>query len=186
MPYKLDIKGWMGEDELQVIEQLAKTASPVGVIVEVGSFCGKSAWAWSMSTDPSVTVYCFDPFYEDILDHEGNKCNTWQEFQKNTAECKNIITIRGMTPEHAGYTDPRPIDVFFVDASHHNPSDWDIIQHFLPFVKSGGIVAGHDYTKYFSGFPVQFPDVNQNVHRLEELFDQKAKVTSTFWYFVKP
>ena len=186
MPYKTDIKGWMHEEELQVIEQLAKTAQPIGVIAEVGSFCGKSTVAWAMNADPSVTIYCFDPFYEAIEDHEGNVCNTWEEFQKNTAEFKNVIPIRGLTPQHAGYTDPRLIDVFFVDASHHNPSDWAIIEHFLPFVKPGGIIAGHDYNSYFCECPVAFPDVNLNVHRLEEMFNQKAKVTTTFWYLIKP
>ena len=186
MPYKLDIKGWMFENELKVIESLAKTASEVGVIVEVGSFCGKSSVAWAMSAHPSVTIYCFDIFYESLTDSKGNPCNTWEEFQKNTVEYKNIIPIRGMTPEHAGYTDSRPIDIFFIDAGHHNPNDWNIIEHFLPFVKSGGIIAGHDYSPYTTGLPIEFPDVNQNVHKLEEMLDQKAKVTGTLWYLIKP
>lgn len=185
MTYKLDVKGWMFDDELDVIEKLAKTAQPIGVIAEVGSFCGKSSIAWAMSADPSVTIYCFDPFYDNIEDQEGNICNSWEEFQQNTRDFKNIIPIRGLTPQHACYTDPRPIDIFFIDASHHNPSDWDIIQHFLPFIKKGGIIAGHDYTLYNSGCPITFPDVNQNVHRLEEMFNQKAKITSRFWYLVK-
>ena len=186
MPYKLNIKGWMHEEELQVIEQLAKTAGPVGVIVEVGSFCGKSSIAWAMSADPSVTIYCFDPFYEQIGDNEGNNCNTWEEFQKNTSEFKNIISIRGLTPQQSAYTDPRPIDIFFIDASHYNPSDWDIIEHFIPFIKPGGIIAGHDYSLYLTEPTIAFPDVNNNVHKLEEMFNQKAKVTKTFWYLIKP
>lgn len=187
MPYKLDIKGWMFEEELKVIEQLATPVTKSGVIVEVGSFCGRSAIAWSMSADPTVTIYCFDHFYEHLLDPEGKPCNSWEEFQKNTQEFKNIVPIRGSVPQDVKYTDTRPIDIFFIDASHHNPNDWDIIQHFLPFVKSGGIVAGHDYTIYINNHnPVAFPDVNLNVHRLEELFNQKAKVTTTIWYLVKP
>lgn len=186
MPYRTDIKGWMFEPELKTIEQLARLVEPVGVIVEVGSFCGKSTVAWAMTCDPSVTIYCFDPFYERIEDHEGIMCNTWQEFQNNTREFQNVIPIRGLTPSQGRYTDPRPIDIFFIDASHYNPSDAEIIDHFLPFVKSGGIVAGHDYSLYGSGEPLAFPDVNYNVHRLEEMFNQKATVVDTFWYLKKP
>ena len=113
-------------------------------------------------------------------------CNTWQEFQTNTADFKNVTPVRGTVPDQIGYTDPRPIDIFFIDATHNNPGDWDIIQHFLPFVKSGGIVAGHDYSPYINIHGVSFPDVNLNVHRLEEIFNQKAKVTTTLWYLVKP
>lgn len=185
MPYKLDIIGWMEEVELQTIEQLAKTVPPNGVIVEVGSFCGKSSVAWSMSVDPSATVYCYDIFYENIQNNEGNMCNTWEEFKKNTAEFKNTIPVRGITPEEVGYTDPRPIDILFVDAKHENPTDWNIIQHFLPFVRSGGIVAGHDYSPYLIGEPIAFLDVNLNVHRLEEMFNKKATISRSLWYLTK-
>lgn len=186
MPYNLDIKGWMFEEELQVIEQLAKQVMPNGVIVEVGSFCGKSTLAWAMNADSSVTIYAFDYFYEHIPDENGNMCNSWEEFKKNTEQFKNVISIRGGVPEDKKYTDSQLIDILFVDASHNNPNDWNIIQHFLPFVKSGGIVSGHDYSLYNTGDGLAFPDVNLNVHRLEEMFNQKAKVTNRLWYLVKP
>ena len=186
MPYNLDVKGYMYESELKVIEVLAKSAQENGVIVEVGSYCGRSTMAWVMSCDPSVTIYCFDPFYEHLQDDQGNLCNTWEEFQFNTKNFKNIIPVRGTVPDQIGYTDSRLIDIFFIDAAHKNPEDWNIIQHFLPFVKPGGIVAGHDYSPYLNEYPINFPDVNLNVHRLEEMFNQKAKVTTTLWYLIKP
>lgn len=186
MPYRTDIKGWMFEDELQTIEQLAKIARPIGVIAEVGSFCGKSTVTWAMNCDPSVTIYCFDPFYENIEDQNGIVCNTWEEFKRNTSEFPNVIPIRGFCPDQARYTDSRYIDIFFLDASHHNPSDWEIIQHFLPFIRSGGIICGHDYSLYNLGATVAFPDVNLNVHRLEEMIGKKATIVNTFWYLQKP
>ena len=176
----------MHEDELKTIEQLAKTVPPNGVIVEVGSFCGRSAVAWAMSVDRSATVYCYDIFYENIQNSEGTMSNTWEEFQKNTAEFKHTIPVRGITPTEVGYTDPRPIDIFFIDASHTNPDDWNIIQHFLPFVKSGGIISGHDYSSYLQRHPVAFLDVNLNVHRLEEMFNKKATISMTIWHLTKP
>lgn len=172
-PLQNTISGWMTNNELEAINELAKTAQPNGVIVEVGSWIGRSATMWAQSADPTVTIYCFDPF------------NQWEEFKKNTNKFSNIIPVRGMVPVDTAYTDPRQIDVFFLDASHYNPSDWEIIKHFLPFIKPGGIVAGHDYTVYRKD-KIKYPDVNLNVHRLEENFKRKASMVDTLWSLKMP
>jgi predicted O-methyltransferase YrrM len=174
MSYNLEIEGWMHEVELQAIEQLATRVPANGVIVEVGSWCGRSAVAWATSADPSVTVFCFDPFYR------------WDDFEKNTKQFSNIVPVKGLVPSESTYEDSRKIDIVFIDAGHHNPNDWEIISHFLPFIKPGGYIAGHDYTTYRNRQGIEYPDVNLNVHRLEELFDQKAKINDSLWWFKKP
>lgn len=174
MAYDLNIEGWMSELELQAIEQLALIPPSGGVVAEVGSWMGRSAVCWAMTARPDVTIYCFDPFAR------------FNEFKKNTSQFPNIIPVQGLVPGQVTYTDPRPIDCFFIDASHENPDEWDIIKHFLPFVKTDGIIAGHDYTVYRKNIPPVFPAVNLNVHRLEEMFNQKARVIDRLWYFRKP
>ena len=174
MSYNLEIEGWMHKVELQAIEQLATCVPANGVIVEVGSWCGRSAVAWAASADPSVTVFCFDPFYR------------WDDFVKNTEQFSNIVPVKGIVPSESVYEDPRKIDIVFIDASHSNPNDWEIISHFLPFIKPGGYITGHDYTIYRNQQGIDYPDVNLNVHRLEELFDQKAKIIDSIWCLKKP
>jgi hypothetical protein len=119
-------------------------------------------------------VYCFDPF------------DRWDEFVKNTEQFSNIIPVKGLVPSESVYDDPRKIDMVFIDASHSNPSDWEIISYFLPLVKPGGYIVGHDYTHYRHSQGVQYPDVNLNLHRLEEMFDQKARINNILWWFKKP
>jgi predicted O-methyltransferase YrrM len=182
MPYDVTIKGWMFEEELQIVENLAKEVPKNGVIVEVGSLFGRSAICWAMSADPTATVYCYDPFYTAIQDQEGNYLDSWQVFQENTSKFNNIVPVRGHCPQETQYVDSRLIDVFFIDALHKNPTDWDIIEHFLPYIKPGGIIAGHDYS-----YPpeILFPDVNDNVARLEEMNNNKAVLNYTLWYLRK-
>ena len=186
MPYNLNIKGMMHEDELKTIEQLAKTVPPNGVIVEVGSFVGRSSVAWAMSVDRSATVYCYDIFNKNIENNDGTISSTWEEFLKNIADFNNVVPVRGITPTQTGYIDYRSIDLFFIDAGHANPNDWNIIQYFLPFVKSGGTISGHDYSSYLKGDPIAWPAVNFNVHRLEEMFNKKATISMTLWHLTKP
>ena len=154
MAYDLNIEGWMTEAELQVIEQLALIPQNNGVVAEVGSWMGRSAVCWAMTAHPSTTIYCFDPF------------NRLDKFVENTSQFKNIIPVKGLVPSQAVYTDPRPIDVFFVDSDHKNPNEWEVIKHFLPFVRTDGIIAGHDYTVYRKNTPVSYTHLTLPTKRI--------------------
>lgn len=180
MSYNLDILGFMPEKELQILVRLSKLFVPEkdGVIVEVGSFCGRSTVCWARNTDPSTTIYAYDRFPENDI-HQGQPLNTKEEFLKNTNGYKNIIPVEGYCPESSKYTDPRKIDLFFLDSLHMNPNDLQVLLHFLPHLKPGGLLAGHDYYQ-------EWPDVIFNVKFLEELIGVKAIIEQTVWYIQLP
>ena len=149
-----NIEGWMNKTELDQLSLWAKEVAPNGVIVEVGSFKGLSASAWA-TADPTVKIYCIDHFqYMD-------------EFINNTREFVNIIPLKGDSPNGIEYPGD-PIDIFFLDAAHSNPSDLLNIDYFLPFIKPGGLLCGHDYAD------CRYPDVMTNVRTLEEKLGQKV------------
>ena len=64
-----------------------------------------------------------------------------------------------------------PIDLLFIDLHHQNPEDIDSLNYFMPFMKPGGIICGHDYCD-------AWPDVKDNVRFLEEKFN----TTATFYH----
>ena len=166
--YNLDIDGWMMETELQEIERLAAEVPANGLIVEVGCLYGRSTYAWAKSCDPSVKVLVIDSFNEE---HQRAK------FDANTAGIENIEVIFGRAPNQMIYPG-HMIDLLFIDASHLNPNDIDIIEYFLPFIKSGGILSGHDYL-------LEYPDVITNVRILEERLNQKVTnaLGTSIWAF---
>jgi predicted O-methyltransferase YrrM len=183
MPYITDIPGWMLETELQEIEKLSKLVPKNGVIVEVGSLCGKSSVCWAMNADPSVTIYCHDIFYERIeIDKPGIYYNSWELFNKNISNFKNIIPVRGFCPSQTKYEDHREIDLFFIDAKHKNPEDWNIIKYFLPYIRKDGIICGHDF--YLGPDPL-FPDVIDNVNNLSKMFNNEPIIKDTLWCLIK-
>jgi len=171
--YDLNIEGIMLESELIQIKNWAESVPANGVIVEVGSFLGRSSVAWASSCDPSVTVYCIDIF--NIGD------NHYEIFKKNTGNLKNIIPIKGKSPHDIMYLEI-PIDIFFLDADHKNPSDLDNIEYFLPFIKKGGLLCGHDYTP---GSGSILPDIEKNIKLLEKRLDQPVTLypSTSLWSF---
>ena len=167
--YNLNIEGFMMEPELQLIEKLAESVPKDGIIVEVGTFKGRSAYAWAKSCDPSVTVYCIDQTYED-------------DFSLNTVDCHNIKLVIGKFPYVAKYSGP-PIDIFFLDGLHANPDDIDGIRYILPYLKPGALLCGHDY--YEGNDTPEQKCILTNINELEQTLNQKVTIhpNTSIWSF---
>lgn len=168
------IKGWMSEKELFQLERWASEVSENGIIMEVGSYLGKSAIRWASACHPSVTVLCVDYFYIPNDDDD-----LYEEFCNNTKHFTNIKPIRAFSPafKYSLYASTL-LDIFFLDALHKNPNDWDNIEFGLKHLKTGGLLCGHDYDE-------TWPDVIKNVHTLEDKLNQKATFYSdtSLWSF---
>lgn len=178
------VVGFCLPTELKILEDLASTVPEDGFIVELGSLFGRTAVAWATYC-PSATILCIDDFKDNNwsdLAYPGVVCrpvnnmdyNTYDIFLENTKEYSNIKHMKCKCPEGIVYGGD-PIDLLFVDLCHVNPIDWDTIEIFLPYVKPGGIICGHDYV------PDLFPDVVENVARLEKLYNTKATIYSENW-----
>lgn len=196
MPYRPDIRGWMSPESMQTIMSWARHVPKNGVIVEIGSMMGRTACGWAMSA-PTATVYCIDPWLGepqgDCADAVAAKTlegslpwfprqgdyNDIHTFLKNTEGLSNIRTIQ--TDTSSGIF--LEADVVFIDAAHSNPSDWAHIMHWLPLIKKGGRLCGHDYE-------MTFPDVVNNVQTLETILEQKVvtydedKIGNSLWSFM--
>lgn len=192
MPYDKNIIGFMRETELVSLEKLAAGVPLNGTIVEVGSCFGRSSVCFALTATTS-TVYCVDNFYEDDwvceqnipLEHSlrhntpisGETYNTKKMFIKNTKDIPNIVMIEGKSPENITYNGGE-IDLFFLDAEHSNPGDWDNICYWLPLVKQGGVISGHDRNAN------EFPDILRNIERLEKILNTSALLhNGSVWSF---
>lgn len=186
MSYDLNIRGWMGAQELHDLEKLSSNVPENGIIVEVGSLMGRSTYCLAKSCHPSVKVYSIDIWNGEIIDNNFNEQeiimnsfpkkndrNTLETFLNNVKDCHNIIPIKLF---ESSIPDICP-DLVFIDASHTNPSDLDIINFWLPKIKKGGVLAGHDYGE-------NFPDVVSNVKMLENKLSTTVNLLAgSLWSF---
>jgi hypothetical protein len=204
MPYNIDIPGWMTITELQDIETLAQMVPEHGTVVEVGSLFGRSSYAFHESMPETAKLYCIDwwggddpawpytipPFDTDAPWSPCGMGLNYENFQKYTSDLERIVAIKGKSPyvfDVNGGWQYGTVDLFFLDANHVNPDDWDSIKFWLPLMNAGGIFAGHDHTG--EGWEHKFPDVLENIAKLERILDQKVTTferpehPSTVWYF---
>ena len=192
--------------ECRILRELFATYNSEGCIgVEVGSFLGRSSWEISNSI-PLGKLFCVDKWdnwkfsktddtdtiISKMIDPNnlttpalGTPCSI-ELFLENTKECTNITTIQAFKPEHLADWD-QPIDFLFLDAEHANPSDREWLDFWLPKIKSGGRLAGHDF---YMGNSKLYPDIHLNIRHLQTLLNQRVKHTrsvttneSSIWYF---
>jgi predicted O-methyltransferase YrrM len=171
--------GWMSGTELLY---LASVAEKSHMIAEVGSWRGRSARAMADNT-PGV-VHCFDTWADnaygtvfpgdapDLCDHPDW---LWNEFQENHADTVGTVVFchRMSSVEGANYARNAGLrfDAIFIDAGHQYVDVVADITAWMPLLKKGGILFGHDYHN------IHHPEV---VKALDELVP-KYSVVDTIW-----
>ncbi|MCS7317113.1 MAG: class I SAM-dependent methyltransferase [Candidatus Dojkabacteria bacterium] len=203
----IKIPGYTDIRELRFLYHWAKTLLEKRKylkIVEVGSFWGRTAALFSLVDENRVTVYAIDSwsgYCTDIynfLKKNKNEISNINEYFKyliqtnipieNAKNCienfkfytrnyKNIIPVKAYSPHDFYNKWNEEIDIFFLDASHKNPNDWENIEFWMKFIRKGGILCGHDYNT------LHFPDVVSNVEKLKKILNQNPEIVYSLWKF---
>jgi cephalosporin hydroxylase len=115
--------------------------------VEVGSWYGKSAVYMGVEIINSGKKIRFD-----CVDSWTNKGDNWDYekafdvFLKHIEPIKDTVNYHRLPSEEAsGLYDDESLDFVFIDAAHDYDNVINDITLWYPKVKTGGVVAGHDY-----------------------------------------
>lgn len=140
------IEGWMKFDEIQFLYNESKKHD---VIVEVGSWCGRSISAIA-SGCKNGKVYAVDTFegsvdVRDSTNYLAKQMDVYKIFKENTKQFNNITVIRKTSVEAAKDFEDGSISLLFLDAGHDFDSVVADIKSWRKKVKSGGILCGHDW-----------------------------------------
>ena len=129
-----------------------------GKIVEVGSWKGKSTAfllveAWNKS--PRIEIYAVDTWLGSE-EHAGEECikngTLFEEFMANVKPVsRQLVPLRMTSLKGANFFPDQCLDAVFIDAAHDYENVKADIAAWLPKVKKGGVIAGHDYMCGWSG-----------------------------------
>lgn len=149
------IDGWLNKVEGERLIELAETSIPGKIIVEIGSWKGKSTVCLAMGSKqgPRNRVYTVDP-------HQGTATHKAFKVEDSRKELEdNLIKFRVadiVTPvcgySHAVAQDwaiteiePLFVSLLFIDGSHEYEDVKRDLLDWLPFLVKGGVVALHDH-----------------------------------------
>lgn len=151
------VEGFMITGQEEYLFNKVKSLPEDAVIVEIGSFKGRSTVAMGYAcVGTKRKIYCIDTWDGNDSDFsERNFFEIWQEnVKKNNLE-DYVIPLRGYSHEILKQWDElgnnKAIDFIFIDGSHQY---LDVLKDFelsFPLVKDGGWVAFHDVIHTWPG-----------------------------------
>jgi len=158
------------------------------VIAEVGVYKGGTT-KYLLDNLPGIQMYYavdlwkhYDDF-TDILDPKRTMINDdmdkiYENFIKRIDKYDKVVVMRMMSITAASLIKDETLDIVFIDANHAYKYVKEDIMLWLPKVKKGGIISGHDY-----GLEHRKPKfgVTQAVNELIP----DAEIKGTVWYWKK-
>lgn len=132
------VDGWLTYREGLFLFNSAKKCRSGAVIVEIGSWKGRSTicLAEGSKAGNQVKIFAIDPHID----------GTFDEFQKNikNANADDVVIPIVKTSEEASKGWNLPVDLIFVDGSHEYELVKKDFELWFPEIKEGGIMAFHD------------------------------------------
>jgi MMP 1-O-methyltransferase len=150
------VEGWLPEFEGELLFDLACRCSRHGIIVEIGSWKGRSTiWLASGSrAGGGATVYAIDP-HTGSTEHQagGGVVATFEEFQRNvaTAGVADLVSPVLKPSREAVVDVPDPVALVFVDGAHEYEAVRLDFETWFPRLVEGGVMAFHDTTGAWEG-----------------------------------
>lgn len=150
------IDGWLDPQETRLLYRTALAIPENGVIVEIGSYRGKSTVIMGYAAlERNATVYAVDPF-EGVMDGEVVSKIDRDHLRLNlkkhgVTKVVQIVTAcsASAAAEWGDKTEPDAIDFIFIDGSHMYEDVLLDLQAWSPFVV--GKIACHDHNENWPG-----------------------------------
>lgn len=138
-----DQRDWSKEITNEVRERCGENLA----MVEIGSYAGESAEAWAKSGIFS-SITCVDMWKNgyDPYDPAAPTAELAEKSFDRVAERYPVIhKMKTGSIEAASSFEDGSLDFVYIDADHRYESVKRDIKAWLPKVRKGGILAGHDY-----------------------------------------
>lgn len=155
-----DAIGFMPEDEGMALYEAGLQAAKVGPLLEIGSYCGKSAvYLGAAAQELGTVLYSIDHHrgseeqqpgeeYHDprLVDAETGRMDTFPLFRRTIARAgleQHVIAIVGDSSTIARYWST-PLGFVFIDGGHTEEAVQTDYEGWTPSLLPGGLLAIHD------------------------------------------
>jgi glycosyltransferase involved in cell wall biosynthesis len=152
-----------------MIKELGDTSNKE--MIEIGSFIGESTVIFAQHFKHVIAIDPFLPGYdnEDPTSHLDFN-SVFEDFQETVLEYKDKITVIKMKSDEAINLIEKKYDFIYIDGLHTYDGVISDIINYLPFVKPGGFIGGHDYTENVPRLVGVYDAVNEMFGKPDNVF----------------
>ena len=160
VPHALAAKGFMPEGEGAFLHRVARERLPYGPVLEVGSYCGKSAiYLGAAAREVGGTVFTVDHHrgseenqagweHHDasLVDTESGLMDTLPTFRRTIERAgleHQVVAVVGRSTTVSSHW-RTPLSLLFIDGGHAEQPAQDDYAGFAPWVMRGGALVIHD------------------------------------------
>ena len=153
-------RGFMPHDEGLALYRLAGERLPYGPVLEIGTYCGKSAvYLGAAARAAGSTVFTvdhhrgseenqsgWDHHDTEVVDPATGKMDTLPFFRRTIHDAgleATVVAIVGHSPVVAREW-RTPLSFLFIDGGHGSEPAWADYRGWTPHVAPGGLLAIHD------------------------------------------
>jgi predicted O-methyltransferase YrrM len=126
-----------------------------GTIVELGAWKGRSSAflvVEAKNKSPNIKIEIVDTWLGSEEHTDEMKDNLYEKFKSNMARLDKLYKEHRMTTNEAAHLfEDESLDGVFIDANHTYKAVKKDIADWMPKVRKGGVLAGHDYIQTFEG-----------------------------------
>lgn len=170
---------WMRDQEstkglLDLIKELGDNSNKT--MIEIGSFVGESTVLFAQSFKEVIAI---DPFLEGYDDLDPTSYlfefkNVYQTYLDRTGDYKNIKTIVSTSNDAVSKLEGSKYDFVYIDGLHTYEGVKTDITNYLPLVKEGGVIGGHDYTNQIEHLVGVYEAVNEMFGKPDKVFQDNS------------
>jgi len=122
-------------------------------LVEIGSFVGDSTEIWvnNFKSVQSIDPYLNNYDDKDAASYTWNMDDIHKLFIKKMKQYNNFKLLRMLSSKAVKLYEDESLDIVYIDGLHSYKGCMDDIIAWLPKVRKGGYIAGHDYQGRFQG-----------------------------------
>lgn len=139
----------MTPSEINLLVDSVRSMKTLDIAVELGCYAGKTSIIIASEIPIGARYIAVDSF---VIDYSTVRDRAIKLFQKYP-----VIELIEKSTNDAAEMFNDPIDWLLVDADHQDHSIQEDSKNWLPKVRSGGLVAFHDYANS------QFPSISKRV-----------------------
>ena len=162
------------EGLLDLIKELGDNSEKT--MIEIGSFVGESTVLFAKSFKKVIAV---DPFLADYdpadpTSYSFEFKNVYETYLDRTGDHQNIETIVSTSDAAVDFLKGPKYDFIYLDGLHTYEGVKNDIINYLPLVKEGGVIGGHDYTDQHEHLVGVYQAVNEIFGAPDKVFKDNS------------